>query len=212
MELLDFFEAGQDMLKHHFISSNIITCSIADCIRLMPRTTVALTASSDRSLRRVNVLHPAQNSEISQGKALAKTAAKMNIRTEELKLSPVISMDCSQDLNTDWDTIITAHENSTKVRTWNFQKAIIGKHVFKSKSSKSSVVQSVALSTCGNFCLLGTASGWIDKFNMQSGEYRGTYKVGDASAHLAGVTGLVTDGFNRNLISTSLDQTIKVCK
>jgi hypothetical protein len=36
-------------------------------------------------------------------------------------------------------------------------------------------VTSVALSPCGNFGLVGTATGRVDRFNMQSGLHRGTY-------------------------------------
>ena len=36
-------------------------------------------------------------------------------------------------------------------------------------------VTSVALSPCGNFGMVGTAAGRVDRFNMQSGLHRGTY-------------------------------------
>lgn len=36
-------------------------------------------------------------------------------------------------------------------------------------------LQSVCLSACGNFALIGSQSGWIDKYNIQSGFHRGCY-------------------------------------
>ena len=36
-------------------------------------------------------------------------------------------------------------------------------------------VTAVAISSCGNFGLVGTAAGRLDRYNMQSGLHRGSY-------------------------------------
>lgn len=55
---------------------------------------------------------------------------------------------------------------------------------------------------------MGSSSGQIDAFNMQSGAHRKTY--GGAEGHNKPVTGLATDNINRYLISSSVDRTVKI--
>lgn len=72
--------------------------------------------------------------------------------------------------------------------------------------------QSVSISSCGNFTLLGTIEGEIEKFNIQSGIHRGTY-VDSAlitRAHNGSVQGVKCDSSNSFLVSASLDGLIKV--
>jgi len=72
--------------------------------------------------------------------------------------------------------------------------------------------QSVAISACGNFGIIGATDGSVNKFNMQSGQARGTYvdpATGKQQAHLASVEGLAVDAFNRYLITASLDGLLK---
>ncbi len=100
-------------------------------------------------------------------------------------------------------------------------------------------VSAVALSPCGNFGLVGSESGRVDRYNMQSGLHRGAYgrlppatqqpqqpQQGGAAqgpwllpAHDGPVTGLRVDSCNRQLASVGLDgrlrlwdfKTFKVC-
>lgn len=70
----------------------------------------------------------------------------------------------------------------------------------------------VAVSQCGNFGIIGYEHGAIQKFNLQGGKDRGVFivKAGEqGSLHSREVTGLGIDNLNRNLISSSLDSTIK---
>lgn len=73
--------------------------------------------------------------------------------------------------------------------------------------------QSCAISACGNFALLGTADGWIERFNLQSGISRGSYL--DASerscAHNGEVVGIACDATNTLVISAGYHGDIKVC-
>jgi U3 small nucleolar RNA-associated protein 21 len=81
--------------------------------------------------------------------------------------------------------------------------------------------QSVAISACGNFALLGS-DGRIDKFNMQSGLHRGRYtcnnccrchsslSVSIENAHEGAVSALQTDAGNEYFISAGMDGRVKV--
>lgn len=90
-------------------------------------------------------------------------------------------------------------------------------------------VTSVALSRCGNFGLVGTAGGRVDRYNMQSGIHRLAYRrpaaalSGGASpatqprgapvgpvAHDAAVTGVASDNCNRLAVSGGYDGKLRV--
>ena len=88
-------------------------------------------------------------------------------------------------------------------RTWNFQNKVLGKHVFE--TTDKSAIKSVALSQCGNFGFIGSSTGNIEMFNMQSGILKRSF-----TSHQKVVTGMATDNLNRTLISCSLDGTVKV--
>ena len=81
------------------------------------------------------------------------------------------------------------------------------------------------VTACGNFALLGYSSGHVDVFNVQSGQYRGTFvdqeindptkriledsKVKDR-AHLALITGLFGDYLNSQTITACNQGFIKI--
>ena len=83
----------------------------------------------------------------------------------------------------DWANVITAHAGDPVAYTWRLQKFSIGEHALRPLGSAKrgpdclppSPVTAVAVSACGNFGLVGTASGRIDRHNMQSGLHRGAY-------------------------------------
>jgi hypothetical protein len=81
----------------------------------------------------------------------------------------------------DWCNVITAHDGDTRAYTWRLQHFTIGEAALvppagELQGQPAAPVTSVAISSCGNFGLVGSASGRIDRYNMQSGAYRGSYK------------------------------------
>jgi len=69
------------------------------------------------------------------------------------------------------------------------------------------------ISACGNFTILGTEGGWIEKFNLQSGISRGSYidtLMARQCAHDGEVVGLACDATNGSLISAGYHGDIKV--
>jgi U3 small nucleolar RNA-associated protein 21 len=68
-------------------------------------------------------------------------------------------------------------------RHGSLQNFTLGDHVLKpaSKAERGkdplpdAPVTTVAMSSCGNYGLVGTASGRVDRYNMQSGLHRGAY-------------------------------------
>jgi len=73
--------------------------------------------------------------------------------------------------------------------------------------------QTCAISACGNFAILGTAGGWIEKFNLQSGIQRGAYidmSESRSCAHDSEVVGVACDATNTLMISVGYQGDIKV--
>lgn len=107
----------------------------------------------------------------------------------------------------------------------------------KALNRSDNMAQSVAISPCGTFALIGSAGGCIDMFNLQSGIHRRSFpartsalqaknrrlhkknqilgardgrpETGDGK-HMKEVTGLMVDGLNRNVVSCGLDGRVKV--
>ena len=76
--------------------------------------------------------------------------------------------------------------------------------------SAPSTVTAVCISPCGNFGYLGSQSGALDKFNLQSGQRRATCPL--AARHDGPVRGLAADALGKTLLSGGQDGTLRVWK
>ena len=77
--------------------------------------------------------------------------------------------------STGWESVVTAHEDDRKARTWFWGRKRAGRWAFE--TSDEGNVSSVAMSLCGTFAVIGSDKGGIDMFNMQSGIHRQRYPV-----------------------------------
>jgi len=84
----------------------------------------------------------------------------------------------------DWCNVITAHEGDPAAYTWRLSHLSLGEHVLRPRRAREkgsdaaaadAPVSAVAISSCGNFGLVGNAAGRVDRYNMQSGLHRGSY-------------------------------------
>ncbi|CAG8567238.1 8534_t:CDS:10 [Acaulospora morrowiae] len=165
-----------------------------------------LSTAGDRSLRAFSIVRDSQSVELSQGSLIKKakktTGALKNL--DALKLPQIIRFSASKQK--EWDNIITCHINDSGARTWSFQSKVIGKHVLRTLDGTH--IKAVNISACGNFCFIGSSSGAIEMYNMQSGIHRKTF-AGEEK-HTKAISGLASDSNNRILISSSLDGTVKI--
>ncbi|MES1918579.1 rRNA-processing protein utp21 [Bonamia ostreae] len=116
----------------------------------------------------------------------------------------------SQAKERQWWNIITCHEKSNKAITWSFENKAMNKKKLSLK--EKTIITTVSLSVCGNFCVVGTQSGNIYKFNMESSHFREKFideNIGK-SAHAGAIFGLCFESFNKTLISGATDSIIKV--
>jgi U3 small nucleolar RNA-associated protein 21 len=206
-----------------------------------------LSAGQDRAFRVFHTAREQQSTEMSQGPVLKK-AKKMNIRVEDLKLPPITQFAAMETRERDWSNVVTCHENEMAAYVWRFERRAIGKKILRQFDPsdkvapgteedirrKNSQATSVGISTCGSFAVVGSIGGAIFKYNMQSGEARGSYPtaatpkaplirsltlpgsqptiVQDTSgpdSHQGPVSGVVVDALNRQVISGGIDGILK---
>lgn len=140
---------------------------------------------------------------------------------------------------TGWESVLTAHLNDNKARTWFFGRKRAGRWAFP--TSDGGNVSTVAMSACGTFGVVGSEKGGIDVWNLQSGILRqrfparvtpgqarqmrvdvemdvedgGNGKKGKEfyrgqGRHTSAVVGLAVDALNKTLISAGGDGRVKL--
>ncbi|KAF7731227.1 hypothetical protein EC973_000643 [Apophysomyces ossiformis] len=164
-----------------------------------------ISAGRDQTLRAFSIVRDSQNTELSQGH-LAKKAKSKGLKMDDLKLPQITEFAASTAQEKRWDNVVTCHLNDNGARTWSTRNKCIGEHLLL--STDKSAVKVTSISACGNFGLLGCASGRIDMFNLQSGAHRKSFYGDDG--HQKAITGIASDIVNRYVISSSVDKTIKV--
>lgn len=158
------------------------------------------SGSLDRTFWQFSLRKDAQSQEMSQkegkvknGKLQAGASSKF-----KQKFPPIIAMVQENSRESDWDNILTAHQDEPFARTWSSKNKKIGKH--KLNTIDGGFVKSVCISQCGNFGFVGSSNGGIGVYNMQSGLLRKKYQL-----HKKPVTGIALDGMNRKMVSCGLD-------
>nr|POF13275.1 u3 small nucleolar rna-associated protein 21 like [Quercus suber] len=139
---------------------------------------------------------------------------------------------------TGWESVLTAHENSNKARTWFWGRKRAGRWAFQ--TSDDAIVTSIGMSSCGTFAIVGSAIGGIDCFNLQSGVHRQRFPVRltptqakqlkldvrrhglsvenddkkqyyrGQGKHNSAVVGLAVDSLNKTLVSVGSDGKVKL--
>lgn len=210
-----------------------------------------LSAGQDRAFRVFHTAREQQSRELSQG-PLLKKARSLNVRQEDLKLPPIVQFAAMETRARDWANVLTCHENEIAAYVWRFEHRAIGKKVLRQFDTSHRVASgstedlrrrktqatSVAISSCGNYALVGSVGGSIFRYNMQSGEKRGSYPVAAtpketiirslvlpgtdlsslqndeadataAHAHNGPVSAVAVDALNETLVSAGVDGKIK---
>ncbi|KAF2167218.1 hypothetical protein M409DRAFT_54405 [Zasmidium cellare ATCC 36951] len=138
---------------------------------------------------------------------------------------------------TGWESVLTAHENDKKARTWFWGRKRAGRWAFDTGDGAN--VTAVAMSPCGTFGVVGSEKGGIDMYNMQSGIHRqrfparltpmqakqlrldverhGLVEEDDGKKkfyrgqgkHTAAIVGLAVDSLNKTVVSAGADGRVK---
>lgn len=156
--------------------------------------------AGDSSFRVFNTAIEAQNREVSQKPMLKQLG--MQRRNEQLP--PMLSFDLCETRQRDWSNVVSIHQNHSVAYLWKYSHRVISTTVLKQadwnprndsqvfsgsgsgaarNSTKTTGTHATAccLSACGNFAVIGTKSGLIYKYNVQSGLARGSFPSTDAA-------------------------------
>ncbi|KAK4756150.1 hypothetical protein SAY87_006277 [Trapa incisa] len=182
------------------------------CIKFYANGRHILSAGQDRAFRLFSVVQDQQSRELSQ-RHISKRAKKLKLKEEEIKLKPVISFDVAEIRERDWCNVVTCHMDTAQAYVWRLQNFVLGEHILRPCPDNPTPVKACTISTCGNFAILGTSGGWIERFNLQSGFSRGSYidiSEGRNCAHGDQVVGVACDSTNAHMISAGYCGDIKV--
>ncbi|KAK9671649.1 hypothetical protein RND81_12G045000 [Saponaria officinalis] len=182
------------------------------CIRFYANGRHILSAGHDRAFRLFSVIQDQQSRELSQ-RHVSRRAKKLRVKEEDIKLKPVVAFDCAEIRERDWCNVVTCHVDTAEAYVWRLQNFVLGEHILKPSEENRTPVKACSISTCGNFAVLGTAGGWIERFNLQSGLSRGSYvdkSEKNSCAHDGEVIGVACDSTNSLMISAGYHGDIKV--
>lgn len=161
-----------------------------------------LSAGLDKSFRLVSMIKDSQSNELSQG-SISKIARRIQVKAEDIKLDPIIAFDSFMTKDLKWDNVVSAHQKSHVAHTWRADHKKIGSHELKTKDNTN--VTAVAMSSCGNFVFLGSESGSIDMFNVQSGMHRSHFL-----GHGSMTVGLAVDPANQYVVCAHKDGLLRM--
>lgn len=142
--------------------------------------------SADRTLRIFSSARSVLDKEYSQGRGLERQSKKLGLEsTAELLLPSITAMASSEARSRDWGDLVTIHQHHAIAYVWSTKRGAQSGPVLRQSNwnvsamkippPKSAHATSVAISSCGNYAVVGTQGGVIYKYNLQSGIARGSY-------------------------------------
>jgi U3 small nucleolar RNA-associated protein 21 len=159
----------------------------SDLAHLLPYGEHDLLVASCNEVGRLNLIQSHQDRVWSQNNLQNQTSGLNSLMPWKFRnfpngvLPPVTSITyCSDKLrHFDWPTVITTHEGCPDAYIWSpHQEALVNRMlIIKDRKASTgtrfpSAVQ-VAVSTCGNYAVLGLENGELHRFNVQSCYHRG---------------------------------------
>lgn len=151
-----------------------------------------ITCGADRTVRYFHVVRDQQACQLSQGN-LEKKEKKMINNTNNnynaydnegsLRIGRVTQLAVNPAKSTEWPTILTTHENDGAGIRWNAEtKSINHNKLMNTNAPAVASATTCSISSCGNYGFLGFGDGRVERYNMQSGLYRGRYGKGSNSS------------------------------
>jgi U3 small nucleolar RNA-associated protein 21 len=218
-----------------------------------------LSAGRDQQLRVFHCVREQQNMEMSQQKLLSnKGGGRKRSRFDSSshlgdlsmgtgrrrRLPPITAFASAETREAEWANVVSVHEQDPSVYAWRFDRRSIEPFCLRqydpsqpapdgsleARLRADTVATSVCISACGHYALVGTVGGCTYKYNLQSGQRRGSYPTAatgarklkraltlkgvndnlrlDESAedrHDGPVTGLAVDALNSVVVSVGVD-------
>jgi len=138
-------------------------------IRFLEDGKYLVSAGDDCSVRLFSIYRDEVSREMGQ------TVIRRKGEPRSKKLSKTLDLCYSGSKRMDWDSLITCHEGHKFAHLWNIEKLSLGS--IRLQPPDLSAPKCVFTSHCGNFAIVGTVSGSMHKFSMQSGQLRTTFET-----------------------------------
>lgn len=163
-----------------------------------------LTAGEDSVMRTFSTVTDILNKSLGQASWNRKAAKRKGVAQDTQKMPPITGFTSEVAQEQSWDNLAAIHRYLPDVTTWSISQQKMGENRlihdrFKTKDMKRVVATCLELTMCGNYIIIGYSSGHMDKYNIQSSIFRGTF--GNPTAHSDAVRGVVTDGLNQFVVS-----------
>jgi U3 small nucleolar RNA-associated protein 21 len=223
-----------------------------------------LSAGRDQQLRVFHAVREQQNMELSQQKLLSNKGGNGRKRSRfdssshlgdlsmgtgrRRRLPPITTFVSAETREAEWANIVSVHEQDPSVYVWRFDRRSIEPFCLRqydpsqpapdgsleARLRADTVATAVCISACGHYALVGTVGGCTYKYNLQSGQRRGSYPTAatgarklkraltlkgvndnmkvDESAddrHEGPVTGIAVDALNSLVVSVGADGSMR---
>ncbi|XP_075993442.1 WD repeat-containing protein 36 [Genypterus blacodes] len=170
-----------------------------------------LSAGQDGTLQSFSTVHERFNKNLGHGSINKKKEKrkKKHLTYEELRLPAITAFSSAAARQSDWDGIVACHRGRLATTTWNYQRCTMGAHHLQPPITRDNATATVVdITSCGNFALIGSSSGRVDVYNLQSGLHRGCY--GDeGKAHAGALRGVAADALNQLTLTVASDCLLK---
>ncbi|KAK5900209.1 hypothetical protein CgunFtcFv8_025185 [Champsocephalus gunnari] len=169
-----------------------------------------LSAGQDGTLQSFSTVHERFNKSLGHGSINKKKEKKKKkgLTFEHLRLPAITALSSVAARQSDWDGIVACHRGRLATTTWNYQRCTMGDHHLQPpKEHRTGIATAVDITSCGNFAVIGSSSGRVDVYNLQSGLHRGG--LGAERAHSGAVRGVATETLNQMTFTAGSDWLLK---
>ena len=214
--------APPTVIQYQHSSNGTVLASMSDGTDAASCQILSCGGKGDNSLRVFSTARSVLDREYGQGKGLEKRARELGLEggKADLLLKPITAIASCEAKTREWGDLVTIHQDHAIAYIWSTRKKSQSGPVLrqedwnvsamKAQPPKTAHATAVAMSSCGNFAVVGTKGGVIYKYNVQSGMPRGSFPR-DATDSKKGKKGEKMAG-NINRTTKMLERTFKVHK
>lgn len=175
-----------------------------------------LSSGEDSTMRIFSTVTETLNKSLGKASYNKKLSKRKNrFEYDRYLMSPIIKFTTETTREKEWDNIAAIHRGLVQTTTWTYNKQRMGdlklvppQYHNKNPEKEFNVeATAICLTHCGNFVIIGYSSGYVERFNIQSGIHRMQY--GSPAHKKSTVRGIASDQLNQMVISGACDGTIK---
>mmetsp|Transcript_21979 Transcript_21979/g.58716 ORF Transcript_21979/g.58716 Transcript_21979/m.58716 type:complete len:1003 (-) Transcript_21979:63-3071(-) len=124
---------------------------------------------------KISFIQDHQNADYSQAALKKLPASLKSMQPAHInRLPPVVDVAFCDVRHFDWPAVVTAHEQLDAAFVWSAEHQALAPKAMRPEDPKDCApVTAVAISSDGNYCVLGLENGALHRFNLQSQLHRG---------------------------------------